>query len=602
VRRNLLILLSLLACWQAGCARVSGSHSTPAPPTAPPPPPTSGDVQVSVTPNPANVRAGSSQQFAAKVTGTTNSSVTWYVNDVPGGNSTDGTISSSGNYTAPAVLPSPNTIAIQATSSADSSVSGSSDVTLLNPTPILSAINPTSINVGAFSLTVTGNNFLSGSQVLIAGVPLATTYVSGAQLTATGTASSAGIFAISVSNPNPGQSTSSSINLQVTSTTHASACSGMSVGAGGSLNGFRPFPANNAWNQDISAAPVDPNSASYINFIGTTVPIHPDFGSGEYQGSFMGIPYSVVDSSQAPVTITFNAYGDESDPGPMPIPANANIEGYPNPGTGDRHVLVLDNNNCWLYELYGSSVNTDGTWNAASAAVWDLQNYTQRPLTWTSADAAGLPIFPGLIRYDEAASGQIAHAIRFTLQHSVAAFVAPATHWASNSSAQFAAPMGMRLRLKSSFDISSFSATNQVILTALKQYGMIMADNGSSMYLGGAPDDRWSNDDLHNLTTLTASDFEVVALVTVYTSANVPQGSAPTISSFTASTSNPVAAGTAITLSWSGSGASYYIVSPQIGAVRGTTAVVTPAQTTTYTLYATNQFGRTTATLIVTVQ
>jgi hypothetical protein len=599
VRRNLLILLTLLSCLEAGCGRVSGS---PTPPTAPPNPPTSGNIQVSITPNPVNVRAGSSQQFAASVTGTTNTAVTWSVNSVAGGNSASGTITSSGDYTAPAALPNPNTITIQATSAADSSASGSSDVTILNPTPALTAISPTSVNVGAFSLTITGSNFLSGSQVLLAGAPLATTYVSATQLTVTGTAAAAGIFAVSVSNPNPGQSTSSSVNLQVTSTTRASACSGMGVGAGASLNGFRPFPASNAWNQDISAASVDPNSDSYINFIGTSVPIHPDFGSGEYQGSYMGIPYSVVDSSQTPVNILFNAYGDESDPGPMPIPANANIEGYPNPGTGDRHVLVLDNNNCWLYELYGASVNTDGTWNAGSAAVWDLQNYDQRPLTWTSADAAGLPIFPGLIRYDEAASGQIAHAIRFTLQHSIAAYVLPATHWASNSSAQFAAPMGMRLRLKSGFDISSFSATNQVILTALKQYGMIMADNGSSMYISGAPDDRWSNDDLHNLTTLTASDFEVVTLGTVYTSANVPTGSAPTISSFTASTSNPVSAGTAVTLSWAATGASYYIVSPQIGAVRGTSTVVTPTQTTTYTLYATNPFGRTTATVTITVQ
>jgi hypothetical protein len=602
VRRNLLILLPLLACWQAGCARVSGSHTSPPPPIAPPNPPASGNIQVSVTPNPANVRAGSSQQFAASVTGTTNTAVSWSVNNIAGGNSANGTITASGNYTAPAALPSPNTVTIQATSSADSSAFGASNVTLLNPTPVLASINPTSINVGALSLTVTGSNFLSGSHVLFAGTPLTTTYVSATQLTATGTASTAGIYAISVSNPNPGQSTSNSINLQVGSTTQASACSGMAVGAGGSLNGFRPFPANNAWNQDISGAAVDPNSDSYISFIGTTVPVHPDFGSGEYQGSYMGIPYSVVDGSQSPVNILFNAYGDESDPGPMPIPASANIEGYPNPGTGDRHVLVLDNNNCWLYELYGSSVNTDGTWNAGSAAVWDLLNYDQRPLTWTSADAAGLPIFPGLIRYDEVANGQIAHAIRFTLQHSVAAYVLPATHWASNSSAQFAAPMGMRLRLKSSFDISSFSTANQVILQALKQYGMIMADNGSSMYISGAPDDRWSNDDLHNLTTLTASDFEVVTLGTVYTSANVPTGSAPTISSFTASTSNPVAAGTAVTLSWTATGASYYIVSPQIGAVRGTTAVVTPSATTTYTLYATNQFGRTTATVIVTVQ
>jgi hypothetical protein len=598
VRRNLLILLSLFASLQAGCAHVSASHSSPAPPN----PPASGNVQVSVTPNPASVRTGSSQQFTASVTGTTNTTVIWSVNNVGGGNSTAGTITSSGNYTAPASLPSPNTITIQATSTADSSAFGASNVTLLNPTPVLTSINPTSINVGALSITVTGSNFLSGSQVLLAGSPLTTTYVSATQLTATGTASTVGNFAVSVSNPNPGQSTSNSINLQVGSPTQASACSGMTAGAGGSLNGFRPFPASNAWNQDISSATVDPNSDSYINFIGTTVPVHPDFGSGEYQGSYIGIPYSVVDASQSPVNILFNAYGDESDPGPMPIPANANIEGYPNPGTGDRHVLVLDNNNCWLYELYGSSVNTDGTWNAGSAAVWDLQNYDQRPLTWTSADAAGLPIFPGLVRYDEVANGQIAHAIRFTLQSSVAAFVLPATHWAANSTSQFAAPMGMRLRLKSSFDISSFSTANQVILQALKQYGMIMADNGSSMYISGAPDDRWSNDDLHNLTTLTASDFEVVTLGTVYTSANVPTGSAPTISSFTASATNPVAAGTVVTLSWTAAGASYYIVSPQIGAVRGTSAVVTPSATTTYTLYATNQFGRTTATVTVTVQ
>jgi hypothetical protein len=528
--------------------------------------------------------------------------VTWSVNHVAGGNSSNGTINSAGNYLAPATLPSPNTITIQATSSADSSASGSSNVTLLNPTPILSSINPTSIKVGALSIAVTGSNFLSNSQVLFAGVPLTTTYVSATQLTATGTASIIGIFAVSVSNPSPGQSTSSAINLEVTSTTQASACSGMAVGAGANLHGFRPFPANNAWNQDISSSPVDANSANYINFIGATVPVHPDFGSGQYQGSYMGIPYSVVDSSESPVNIVFNAYGDESDPGPMPIPANANIEGYPNPGNGDRHVLVLDNNNCWLYELYGSSVNADGTWNAGSAAVWDLQNYTQRPLAWTSADAAGLPIFPGLVRYDEAASGQIAHAIRFTLQHSAPAFVEPATHWAANSSAQFAAPMGMRLRLKSSFDISSFSATNQVILKAFRQYGVIMADNGSSMYISGAPDDRWDNNDLHHLSTLTASDFEVVTLGTVYTSANVPQGSPPSISSFMASSANPVSAGTAVTLSWTASGASYSIVSPQIGAVRGSSAVVRPSQTTTYTLYATNQFGRATATVIVTVQ
>ena len=224
--------------------------------------------------------------------------------------------------------------------------------------------------------------------------------------------------------------------------------------------------------------------------------------------------------------IVFTAYGDESDPGPMPIPVSASIEGYPAPGSGDRHVLVLDNNNCWLYELYSSYPNA-ASWNAGSAAVWDLTADEQRPYTWTSADAAGLPIFPGLARYDEVAAGQINHALRFTLQSSRAAFVPPASHWAANSSNALAAPMGMRLRLKASFDISSFSAANQVILTALKKYGMIMADNGSSMYISGAPDDNWNNDDLHNLGSVTAADFDVVEMNPIYTAANVPAGASP---------------------------------------------------------------------------
>ncbi len=379
----------------------------------------------------------------------------------------------------------------------------------------------------------------------------------------------------------------------------SSACSAKSAGQGASLNGFVPFPADNLWNTDISSAAVDPKSSAIINFIGASIGIHPDFGSGLYNGSSIGIPYLVVDSTQGPVTINFTAYGDESDPGPMPVPVTAPIEGYPAPGSGDRHVLVLDSNNCWLYELYSSYPNAT-SWNAASAAVWDLTADEQRPYTWTSADAAGLPVFPGLARYDEVAAGAIHHALRFTLQSSQAAFTPPATHWASNSTESLAAPMGMRLRLKAGFDISGFSAANQVILAALKKYGMIMADNGSSMYISGAPDDRWSNDDLHNLGSVTASDFEVVQMNPVYTSANLPQGSAPSIGSFTAS-SQSVSAGTQVTLSWSVTGASYLIVSPEIGATRGTSVVVTPSQSTTYTLYATNAFGRTTATINITV-
>jgi len=379
------------------------------------------------------------------------------------------------------------------------------------------------------------------------------------------------------------------------------ACSAMSTGIGASLNGFRPFTTTNLWNTDISNSPVDPNSTAIINFIGPSVGLHPDFGSGEYNGSDIGIPYTIVGGTQGMVGINFTAYGDESDPGPMPFPANAPIEGDPNPGNGDRHSLVLDNANCFLYELYNASVNNDGSWNAGSAAVWDLTANEQRPYTWTSADAAGLPIFPGLVRYDEVAAGKIQHALRFTLPQSRAAFTPPASHWAANSSNSLAAPMGLRLRLKSSYDISSFSTNVQVILTAMKKYGLIMADNGSAMYISGAPDNRWDNDDLHNLGQVPASAFEVVEMNPVYTQSNVPQGAAPTISSFTTSASS-VSAGTSVTLSWSVSGASYLIISPQVGAVRGTSVGFTPSQTATYTLYATNQYGRTTATVMVTVQ
>ncbi len=561
-------------------------------------------ISVSVTPTAANVRAGAGQPFAASVTGTTNQSVTWSVNGVVGGNATVGFITDTGVYTAPAVPTNPNTITISAASAADSSASGTGDVTLWNATPILSNVSPATFTSGAYTLTLTGSQFVNGAQVSFGGAAIATSYVSATELTATGSAPSAGVFSVSVSNPNPGSSNSGAINVTVTSQSGGnppSACSAISVGQGGSLNGFLPFPADNLWNQNIASAPVDPNSAAIINYIGVSDPVHPDFGSGEYNGSSIGIPYIVVDSSQAPVAINFTAYGSESDPGPMPVPPSAPIEGYPNPGSGDRHVLVLDNNNCWLYELYSSYPQTDGSWNAASAAVWDLLNDEQRPLTWTSADAAGLSVFAGLARYDEVASGTIKHALRFTLQNSRAAFVPPASHWAATTTNASAAPMGMRLRLKSSFDISGFSATNQVILTALQQYGMIMADNGSNMYISGAPDDRWNNDDLHNLDQVTAADFDVVQMNPVYTQSNLPTGAVPAIASFSASPTT-VSAGPNVTLSWNVTGASYFDVTPQVGATRGTSVVVTPSQTTTYTLNATNEFGRSTATVTVTVQ
>ncbi|HXP78407.1 MAG TPA: IPT/TIG domain-containing protein [Verrucomicrobiae bacterium] len=597
--RHLRLSVSLLtAAALAGCTGTTKSS----PASNPTPPPSGSSVTVTVSPASANVRAGATKSFGATVAGSSNTAVTWQVNGVAGGGAATGTISASGMYTAPATLPSSNTVTVRAVSSADATATGSSAVTLQNPVPVLTGIAPTSVPAGAFAITVNGSGYASGAQVLLAGAPLATTFVSSTQLTATGSEASAGNFSIAVMNPNPGSATSASQNLQVTSTSGGNpppSCSGMSLGQSASLNGFVPFPADNLWNQDISSAALDPNSSAIINFIGSGIGLHPDFGSGLYNGQSMGIPYLVVGSQQGPVPIVFTAYGDESDPGPMPIPVSALIEGYPAPGSGDRHVLVLDNNDCWLYELYSSSPNA-ASWNAGSAAVWDLTADEQRPYTWTSADAAGLPIFPGLARYDEVASGHINHALRFTLQSSRAAFVPPASHWAANSSNALAAPMGMRLRLKASFDISTFSAANQVILTALKKYGMIMADNGSSMYISGAPDDNWDNSDLHNLGSVTAADFEVVKMNPIYTAANVPAGASPAITSFTAS-SQVISAGTPVTLSWNVSGASYLIVSPDIGAVRGTSTVVSPTQSTTYTLYATNAFGRTTATVNITV-
>jgi hypothetical protein len=379
-----------------------------------------------------------------------------------------------------------------------------------------------------------------------------------------------------------------------------SSCSQMGLGIEASLHGFIPFPSDNLWNQNIFNSPVDPNSDAIINFIGSTTPLHPDFGAGLYAGQTIGIPYQIVSGTPF-ATIHFTAYGDESDPGPMPIPANAPIEGDPKPGDGDRHVLVLDRDNCWLYELYSSYRQKSGSWNAASAAVWDLLNDEQRPYTWTSADAAGLPVFAGLARYDEVASGHIQHALRFTLQNSLEAFTPPASHWAPNSSNPDAAPMGMRLRLKSSFDISQFPPQSKVILAALQQYGMIMADNGSSMFISGDPDNRWNNNDLASLKTVPASEFDVILMNPIYTPNNVPTGPAPVIGSFAANPST-VTPGESSTLSWTVSGASYFVVSPQVGALRGASVSVTPTQTTTYTLYSTNEYGRSTATVTVTVQ
>ncbi len=373
----------------------------------------------------------------------------------------------------------------------------------------------------------------------------------------------------------------------------ASACSGMSSGAAADLNGFRLFASGSAWNQDVSALPADSQSDAYIAAIGAGTALHPDFGT-QY-----GIPYLVVDSSTQPqAQINLGMYGSESDPGPFAIPANAPIETT----SSDAHVLALDRATCWLYEIYVADVNAQGHWSGDSTALWDMLNNASqsRPYGWTSADAAGLPIFAGLVREDEVARGSIDHALRFTVANTRKAYVAPASHWASSSTSTTRLPMGARLRLKASVDISGFSAANQVILRALKKYGMILADNGSNLFITGANDPDWDDNDLNALKRLTAANFEVVQMGTVVTPGSEPQGAVPSIASFSASPA-AVSAGGAVTLSFSVSGASYLIISPEVGPVRGTSASVHPTATKTYTLYATNAYGRSEATVRVTV-
>lgn len=291
------------------------------------------------------------------------------------------------------------------------------------------------------------------------------------------------------------------------------------------LGGCNVFPADNIWNTPVDNMPLDPHSTQYIAALGPATGLHPDFGAGEWEGGPIGIPYVVAPPGQAKVAIHYTAYGDESDPGPFPIPRDAPIEGGASSG-GDRHVLVVDAGACVLYELFAAYPQSDGSWNAASGAVFDLKSNKLRTAGWTSADAAGLPILPGLVRYDEVAAGEIRHAIRFTVSNSRAGYVWPARHDAPYHTQTNSPPMGQRFRLKASFDISSFSPPVQVILRAMKKYGVIVADNGSNWYIGGAPDERWNNDMLvQELRRVKGSDFEAVDTSALQAAANSAQAS-----------------------------------------------------------------------------
>ncbi|HEX5469755.1 MAG TPA: hypothetical protein VFW80_11980 [Gaiellaceae bacterium] len=264
------------------------------------------------------------------------------------------------------------------------------------------------------------------------------------------------------------------------------------------------FPTTNVWNKRVDELPVRSSSRRIVRAIGAKLSLHPDFGSGLWDGGPIGIPITVVGSSQATSPVDFR-YDDESDPGPYPIPNDVAIEGGSG-AEGDRHAVIVDADSCKLYELFALYPS----WSAGSGAIWSLTSNALRPAGWTSADAAGLPILPGLVRYEEVAAGRIDHAIRFTVSHSRRGYTYPARHYASSRTSRSLPPMGLRLRLRRHYPVASFPRQARIVLKALKRYGMIVADNGTSWYLSGAPDPRWDNDQLHTLHRVKGSDFRVV--------------------------------------------------------------------------------------------
>jgi len=269
------------------------------------------------------------------------------------------------------------------------------------------------------------------------------------------------------------------------------------------------FPAGNHWNRRVDQLPKHPRSKDIVATVGRQATLHPDFGSGTWNGGPIGIPFITVPGDQPRVPVAF-VYDDESDPGPYPIPPNAPVEGGPE-ANGDRHVIVVDRDECMLYELFDARPRDDGArWTAGSGAIWNMSSNKLRPKGWTSADAAGLPILPGLVRYEEVASGEIDHALRFTVSRTRRQYIYPARHFASTLTGRNLPAMGQRFRLKKGFDISSFPQQARVVLRALKRYGMIVSDNGSDWFISGAPHDNWNNDQLRALKTVKGKHFVVV--------------------------------------------------------------------------------------------
>jgi hypothetical protein len=281
-----------------------------------------------------------------------------------------------------------------------------------------------------------------------------------------------------------------------------------SVSAGPTIAGCPVFPPDNIWNTRVDRVPLDPKSQAYIQSIGADKPVHADFGAGTYDGGPIGIPFVTVAGNQKRVPIAFD-YRDESDLSNYPIPPNPPIEGGPN-SKGDRHILIVDRDNCVLWEIFDARPQPDGSWKAGAGATFDLTCNCLRPDGWTSADAAGLPILPGLVRYEEVASGEIRHALRFTAPRTRNEAVWPGRHFASKLTDPNLPPLGQRFRLKAGFSLSGFSPEAQVILQALQEYGMMLADNGGAWFLSGTPNELWRNDVLEELKRVKGSDFEAV--------------------------------------------------------------------------------------------
>ncbi len=567
----------------------------------------------------SSLQPGQTSQCSASVSGTGaySSSVTW--------SAASGSVSNTGLYTAPATVPASGSDNVKATSTEDSSKLGTAKIAITAPaTPTITAVSlacsPSSITdsqTSSCTPTVTGTGAFTNT-VNLAMSPAAAGTLSATTAVKSGTAvtftpANTGADSVTITATSTADSTKlHSAPITVTATTAGPTCASMSLGDNASLNGYLPFTATTAWNTDISSAPLDPNNTEITSAAGFAgLHLHHDWSS--VAGGNYGIPYVVVDSSSTPlIPISVVDYASESDVAVAPFPITAPIEGspadcdgWPDTYIGDSHVLVLDRHACMLYETFNTH-RCSGAWSASSETIWDLKNYDRRPWGWTSADAAGLPIFPGLVRYDEVAAGAINHAIRFTMQQTKndangGYFVAPASH-AAGTTYGVSNIMGMRIRLKAGFDISGYSPANQVILTAMKKYGMILADNGSYFYFQGVPDPRWDDDDLHNLDSIQSSNFEVVQMTPAfpgYDANTAPTGEPPTINSFTSSASS-VAAGTPITLTWNTTNDSYDFID-ELGGVSGGTVTTTPTKTTTYTLNATNQYGRTTMQVTVTV-